>query len=728
MNINFDSAKLTICKNILIFGYCKFEDKGCAFSHKKDLKENKEKEKEKEIGNVMSVDTKKENTDKKFNILTPAFTPVIDRDGEERSGVKEGRADERRFNLLALAFTPEKSDDRRNNGEDRSSRSERFNLLTPAFTPVNEKDTLNKFNLLTPAFTPEIGKLPSVLIAERRNDGARFNVLTPAFTPDEKKFNILTSSDEKKFNILTSSFNPDEKKFNVATPSFTPDEKKFNVSSPLFIPEESKKFNVSTPSFTPGNYTPEYPSPPSSSYVPNNHDFYRQFPLNYHLYSPLPPPRLRMPLKSYETNVNDMFIDNDLRQSLHQKNEATLQNIPNSNLPLKIHIYHTLVPIDKTYTTNSKVHKIPSNIYKCFSNVDGLPYCLVKLNHNFEILNEIPFKHIKRWKLVKSSNIVQLHDCFTSLAFGDSSQLIFAYDYYPNSFNLIEYHKNQFSTKNEPITEDLLWCYLIQICSAVSAIHSKNLAARSALNLSKIIVTSKNRIRLSGCGISDVINYELDENKSDEMGLQQYRKSLQRNDFKLIGKIILELCCLTIIKKPEDDLNKILITLKKTSNIPFSDEFIEVLKILNNDDFTDFDLNSFISTHLSHQMLKTINNLQDSNDYTESQLCSELENARLFRLLTKLNFIIDRPEVDEWQENTGKYIIKLFRDYLFCQYNEVGKPVVDLSRVLTNLNKLDAGLDEKFLLISRDEKNCIIVSYKEIRDIVETIFRNLTRN
>ena len=55
------------------------------------------------------------------------------------------------------------------------------------------------------------------------------------------------------------------------------------------------------------------------------------------------------------------------------------------------------------------------------------------------------------------------------------------------------------------------------------------------------------------------------------------------------------------------------------------------------------------------------------------------------------------------------------------------KAVTDLSRVLVTLNKLDAGIDEKFLLVSRDEKTCIVVSYKEIRDLLESVFRTITR-
>lgn len=40
--------------------------------------------------------------------------------------------------------------------------------------------------------------------------------------------------------------------------------------------------------------------------------------------------------------------------------------------------------------------------------------------------------------------------------------------------------------------------------------------------------------------------------------------------------------------------------------------------------------------------------------------------------------------------------------------------MVDLSHILTNLNKLDAGVDEKIMLTSRDEQSCLVVSYREV--------------
>lgn len=70
---------------------------------------------------------------------------------------------------------------------------------------------------------------------------------------------------------------------------------------------------------------------------------------------------------------------------------------------------------------------------------------------------------------------------------------------------------------------------------------------------------------------------------------------------------------------------------------------------------------------------------------------SELENGRLFRLLCKFGFINERPEFaldPKWSETGDRYIIKLFRDYVFHQVNQHGKPVVNLSHVLTCLNKV----------------------------------------
>lgn len=42
----------------------------------------------------------------------------------------------------------------------------------------------------------------------------------------------------------------------------------------------------------------------------------------------------------------------------------------------------------------------------------------------------------------------------------------------------------------------------------------------------------------------------------------------------------------------------------------------------------------------------------------------------------------------QWSETGDRYLIKLFRDFVFHQVNDQNKPVVDMSHVLANLNKV----------------------------------------
>ena len=103
-------------------------------------------------------------------------------------------------------------------------------------------------------------------------------------------------------------------------------------------------------------------------------------------------------------------------------------------------------------------------------------------------------------------------------------------------------------------------------------------------------------------------------------------------------------------------------------------------------------------------------------DRLEGELMSELENARLVRLLCKFGFINERPESisllatkcgithqyhrfarePRWSETGDRYIIKLFRDFVFHQVDEVGNPIVNLSHVLTCLSKVENFISSHF--------------------------------
>jgi PAB-dependent poly(A)-specific ribonuclease subunit 3 len=83
-------------------------------------------------------------------------------------------------------------------------------------------------------------------------------------------------------------------------------------------------------------------------------------------------------------------------------------------------------------------------------------------------------------------------------------------------------------------------------------------------------------------------------------------------------------------------------------------------------------------------------------DMLESELCMELENARLVRLISKLGFINERPEFNldpHWSETGDRYLLKLFRDFVFHQVDAQGHPVVDMAHVVSCLNKVISIFD-----------------------------------
>merc|ERR1712072_551669 len=106
----------------------------------------------------------------------------------------------------------------------------------------------------------------------------------------------------------------------------------------------------------------------------------------------------------------------------------------------------------------------------------------------------------------------------------------------------------------------------------------------------------------------------------------------------------------------------------------------------------------------------------------ESECYSELENGRLFRLIVKLGFVNERPEFlrdHAWSETGDRYILKLFRDYVFHQVDEEGRPVMEWAHVVETLNKLDIGSDEQIMLVSRNEADLLVVSYRDLRECLE---------
>lgn len=66
--------------------------------------------------------------------------------------------------------------------------------------------------------------------------------------------------------------------------------------------------------------------------------------------------------------------------------------------------------------------------------------------------------------------------------------------------------------------------------------------------------------------------------------------------------------------------------------------------------------------------------------------------------MSKLGFINERAEFEldsRWSDTGDRYILKLFRDYVFHSVGGDGRPILDMSHVVTCLNKVSWNLPQR---------------------------------
>lgn len=438
-------------------------------------------------------------------------------------------------------------------------------------------------------------------------------------------------------------------------------------------------------------------------------------PVGEHLYFPQAPHR--QDLLPRQRAIHDFFLPEKLRQDIHMKSRAGNQSA--LTLSVTVESYHSLSPLD----TNS--HKVAGSfgritwLYKAVASKNGKQYCLRRVE-NFRVSNENALRAAREWRRVNSGSIVAVHEAFTTRAFGDSS-VVFATDYFPLSSTLLHYHFPTYgqtrARTSVTIQENILWGYFVQIASALRAIHSAGLAARS-IDLSKIIRTGKNRIRLSGCAVQDVISYDPNRRVSD----------LQQEDFYHFGEVMVALATYT----PPNELKRPLAPMEQIPEI-YSHELKTAITWLLTPPSSTSPASKTIDAlinSISSQMARYFDMALQENDGLNSMVFREVENGRVARMLLKLGTINERENYQRdatWAEHGPRYPLKLFRDYVFHQVDESGRPVVDTWHMLSCLNKLDAGSHDVVRLSSRDGRTNLFVTYKELNKMVQRSFNDLIR-
>ncbi|KAL1927009.1 hypothetical protein VTP01DRAFT_5339 [Rhizomucor pusillus] len=611
-----------LCRNVIIHGFCKFEDKGCEFNHD-------------------------------VNKPSPQGSPEVSTRFRTQSST--GRS------LLSMPSSVSAD-----------------SINAPVFVPRSA--TLQPAS--TEDETNEAAATENVDQSQQQQPSQEEHTIEDAATQGGNLANNYIG-DTQNLAALTNSFSQFSQGPSTVGPSL-------HAQAP-----QSPSHMLASMGMIPHGQIDPY-------YYMNAPVFHRQ-PLQYHLYTnPLPHVSKLLP---HQRSIQSFFISDELREELTQKNEMTLMTAPAARelgLPEEVHVYHSLYPLDEPMGQPGQFFGHPSWVYKAVSSVDGKTYTLLRIE-GFRLVNELAMSAVESWRRIRHCGVVSIHEAFTTRAFGDSS-LIFVYDYFPCSTTLnhtyftpqgqaaLHARMKSMGSNSVLIPETTLWSYITQITSALKTIHGSGLAARN-IDLSKIIITGKHR----------------HVEKINSLG--------QQEDLLAFGKIILALACNST---------------QSFHNLPQSFEFMSryyspdlknVVLYLLSQPMPTKTIDEVV-TLIGPRILHEINSSHSYNDALESELSRELENGRLVRLMAKMGFINERPEFDmdpSWSETGDRYIIKLFRDYVFHQVDENGVPVVNMVHVLTCLNKLDAGVDEKIMLMSRDEQSCLIIMSA---DLVWTLVKN----
>ncbi|KAF5656672.1 poly(A)-specific ribonuclease [Fusarium heterosporum] len=574
------------------------------------------------------------------------------------------------------------------------SRSKKaLNVDSPTFTPSgigSKKPTFSSQAASAPAFTPR-GLGSATPVGPQDGDGSLFNPASiREFTPNFDINNTTTANGSAQESGMSYD--------------------------PFTMPAVNQ--GLTTPQFNPYAEDPGALGGHGAGYFQAQNAFATPVqPLQHHLYFPVAPHR--DDLMPYHRVPHDFFLPEKEREEIARKLEAAGQVLPNSQLP-QLDNYHNLVPLDTTHRKNANIFGYPSWVYKATANKNGNLYCLRRLE-GYRLTNELAIRLVKDWRRINSGNVVAILDAFTTRAFGDSS-LIFVQDYYPCSKTLVEAHLTPSTTHGSrfqaktPISENNLWGYISQIANALQAIHSANLAAR-CIDPSKIILTHKNRIRLTACSILDVVQFDAHRSIPE----------LQQEDFIQFGRLLLSLTTNTL----PIHLTNVQASLEQMSRVYSVELRDTVLWLLTpQQPPAQKGIDEFVRG-ISGRIAATLDQNLQALDKVNTDMMREVENGRAARLMMKLATINERPEFEgdrAWAENGERYMLKLFRDYAFHQVDNNGKPVLDMGHMLRCMNKLDIGSEERICLTSRDEQTNFLVSYKELKKMLGNAFGELVKS
>ncbi|TPP62011.1 PAB-dependent poly(A)-specific ribonuclease subunit 3 [Fasciola gigantica] len=445
-----------------------------------------------------------------------------------------------------------------------------------------------------------------------------------------------------------------------------------------------------------------------------------------------------------ERVFNPSYMDHELKQVLHNKIQAclfTADETVTEKLPRNLGAYTDLVPLELLQQPNVSVtFGLPCVCFKAWSPRFNRPMLLRRVvlpTTQEAALSPDAYYLAKQLADLDHPTIVGFRDIFFTNAFDDNSAVV-VYEYIPCSSTVQQIHMSdpmKLTSFSSPfnvsrtvrphsalksvssdlgmLPETTLWSYLVQLTHALRFIHQQVHRACGILDPTKVLIQDGTRLRVSCFGLKDVLFHGAQDPNVPED---------QATDFVQLGKLILGVACGTAEAIQTSQRATSFNLLQRT----YRPELVTLIRSLISGQITGVDQLTRATAPFAYDQLTRV---LDHSDFLERQLFLAMECDRLFRLVVKLQSIVERtdrnPTSPDWSETGDRYMLKLFRDFLFHQTDQLGAPYLDLSHVISALNKVEAGSSERLCLVSRDSQNVIIVTYADVKHWLDTSFNHL---
>ncbi len=428
----------------------------------------------------------------------------------------------------------------------------------------------------------------------------------------------------------------------------------------------------------------------------------------------------------------ETYTSSELRE--HAREEATLlarNSAPGLDVPEYVGAYGMLYPMEEGVARSLYPPQgCHIQLYKAICGTDGEASMLMRVVGVPPASSTQIVRASECWRRVRHSGIAALREVFSATSFNPTVNEVFLSYAFPGrarpfsaAFLPAIPRYGAPSRSPAPLPEDALWALATQLLSAVAECHKWGLALRGALDPAAVLVVGRNRVRLFGAGVNDI----LDPSGADHLPTRaqatesEVAKMNMKRDLGALANLLL----LLALRSNGGAVRGGVLALGLAHSLdvlrrstPYTPLFIRTVEVLtdgatSSNSVTIVDVLQTAATRITEEL----GNVWGHSDNLTKLLFDELENSRMLRLIALISYVTERNESNDqaWSETGDRYVVKLFRDYLFHREDDSGRAVLDMAAVIECLHRLDIGSQEQILLSARDGKSLIVASYDEVR-------------